>query len=70
MHIKHTVTTVHTLSMSTVIHHLPPTTQDFRHEQCPKSDPSPPPSAKPMAHLSGFVSPPATVHEQLDAFHT
>jgi len=70
VHIKHNVTAVHTLPMSIVIHHLPPKTQAFHHEQSPTSDPSPTSSAKPMAHLSGFVSPPATVHEQLDAFHT
>jgi len=56
--------------MSTVIHHLPPTTQAFHHEQNPTNDPSPPSSAKPVAHLSEFVSPPATVHGRLDVFHT
>lgn len=70
VHTKYNETAVHIIPINTVFHHLPPTTQAFRHEQNPTSDPSPPSSAKPVARLSGLVSPPATVHERFDAFHT
>jgi len=68
VHIKYNETAVHIIPMSIVIHHFPPTTQAFRHEQNPTSDPSPPSSAKPVAHLTGFVSPPATIHDDLMLF--